>query len=695
MNRRILPAAVLAAAFTAALAAAPCGAEEPIVVTVTRQPEPDIGVPAAETVISGDDIRARGAIDLRGALSPAAGVEVLPGSDGGPASSVVAFQGLTELDAYLLVVDGVPFGGAFNPATATLDPIDVDRIEVVRGAAPVTYGATSFVGVIHVIRPEAGRQPTRAMVQAGTRDSGRAAFATNLSSGTFGQSLLSSLETRKFSQDRGKFSRGHLLYRAATDLGGGRLHLDLEGVKLDQTPYSPHPREGAGLSDRFPLDSNINPRDVRADQNRLQGNLGFDTGLGGGLQWSSMLSAARTWSRNTKGFLRADFDVTGATSNADGFRQRVRMTDVYADTHVGRTGSVVDWIVGADWLYGQGTQHSANFEYAVLPDGSNAPNSHGLNIDESTVLNDRRSFGGIYGQIVARPVPALTLLGGLRLNRTSERRCGGEAEGSEIPEADECQSRKKTRLAGSVGASFAILRSNRATVTAFADYRNTYKPAAIDFGPEAEPDILAPETASSWEAGFKAASRDGRLHAEISYFDTRFNNLVIRENIDGLPGLANAGKERFRGIEGEVRWVPLKSLTIEASYAHHIARFTDYERLQPDGSLQQLAGKRLELSPKDLASGIVTYAPATGFQASATLRYVGSRFLNKANTVRAGAYATLDARAGWKFARGWGVFVEGENLTDRRDPVTESELGDAQFYRLPGRRIFATLSYGY
>ncbi|MEA3067424.1 MAG: iron complex outerrane recepter protein [Sphingomonadales bacterium] len=695
MNRAILPAAIIAVALPSLLAAAPSSAEVPIVITFTRQPEPDATLPAAETVISGDDIRARGATDLRGALDPVAGVEVLPGSDGGPASGVVAFQGLAELDAYLLVVDGVPFGGAFNPATATLDLIDIDRIEVVRGAAPVTYGATSFVGVIHVIRPEAGQQPTRAMLQAGTRDSARAAFATTLSGGAFGQSLLGSLETRKFSQDRGKFSRGHLLYRAATDVGGGRLHLDLEGITLDQTPYSPHPREGSGLSGRFPRDANINPSDARADQDRLQANVGYDISLGDGVIWSSMLSTARTWTRNTRGFLRTDFDATGATSNADGFRQRIRMTDVYADTHVGRTGAALDWVVGADWLYGKGSQHSANFEYAVLPDGSNAPDSHSLHIDESTVLNDRRSFAGIYAQVIARPLPALTLLGGLRLNRTDERRCGGQADGSDTPQADECQSRKKTRLAGSVGASYAVLRSDRATVSAFADYRDTYKPAAIDFGPEAEGDILEPETAQSWEAGLKAERNDGRLHAEVSYFDTRFRNLVIRENIGGLPGLASAGRERFRGIEGEIRWMPIESLTLSGSYAHHLARFTDYERLQPDGSLQQLAGNRLELSPRDLASAIVTFAPANGLQASATLRYVGSRFLNKSNTVKTGAYAMLDARAGWKFANKWGVFVEGENLTDRRDPVTESELGDAQFYRLPGRRILATLSYGF
>ena len=249
-------------------------AQEAITITATRIPELELTMPTADTLISGEEARARGALDLRSALSPAAGVEVLPGSDTGPGGSVVAMQGLTEMDAYLLVVDGVPYGGAFNPATATFDLIDFDRIEVIRGAAPVSFGATSFVGVIHVIRAQPGRQPMRGLVQVGTRRSGRVAFASNLSDGLFGQSLLGSFERSGFSQDRSKFERGHLLYRAATQIGDGRLHLDLDGTTLLQDPYSPHPREGSGLSDRFPRDANVNPTDAAADQDRVQANLG-------------------------------------------------------------------------------------------------------------------------------------------------------------------------------------------------------------------------------------------------------------------------------------------------------------------------------------------------------------------------------------------------------------------------------------
>ncbi|HMA24702.1 MAG: TonB-dependent receptor plug domain-containing protein, partial [Gemmatimonas sp.] len=127
----------------------------PIEVVATRLPEAPHAVAASIEVISGDELRARGVSSLREALSLAAGVAIAPGGDAGPASAVPEFWGLREFDAFLLVVDGIPWGGALNPAIATLSLRDVERIEILRGPAPVTYGATSFVGVIHVVHKAA------------------------------------------------------------------------------------------------------------------------------------------------------------------------------------------------------------------------------------------------------------------------------------------------------------------------------------------------------------------------------------------------------------------------------------------------------------------------------------------------------------------------------------------------------------
>lgn len=673
-------------------------AHDAIVVTATKIQESASSLPIAITPIQGEALQRRGAVNLRDLVPTVSGVEVQPGGDAGPAGSVVSMQGLAELDAYLLVQDGVPYGGSFNPATAVLDPINLDRVEVLKGAAPVSYGATSLVGVINLIHHDAGKQPNWAMLQGGTHSSTRAAFAYTLSPANgvgLAQSLLGSAENQHFSQDRGRFHQFHLLYRSAVETSIGRLHFDLEGINLNQRPYSPHPREGGRLSTRFVKDANANPIDALANQDRFQATLGLDSHLGE-LDWEGTASFARTSARNIRGFLREDFPIDGVTHNADGFRQKVRLNDTYLDTHFGKKSRAIDWLIGADALLGRGRQHSENFEYAVLPDGSNAPSSASVPIDEATALRDRRKFYGLYGQLIVRPVERLTLLGGLRLNRTVEQRCGGEIEGSGIPEADDCEHRSKTRLAGSAGASFTVLERADNKLVFFGDYRNTYKPGAIDFGPEAEAEILAPETTRTWEAGVKSTLADGNISLEAAWFDTRFNNLVIRENVEGLPSLANAGKSRLRGIAIEAHALPIRDLDLSLTYAHHLARFLDYARLRPDGSLQQLAGNRLELSPKDVASAVISYTPDTGAQFSSVLRYTGARFLNKSNTVEAGNFLTLDGRVGWraKTMRGensrWGLFIEGKNLTDRRDPVVESELGDAQFYTLSGRRVLAT-----
>ena len=49
----------------------------------------------------------------------------------------------------------------------------------------------------------------------------------------------------------------------------------------------------------------------------------------------------------------------------------------------------------------------------------------------------------------------------------------------------------------------------------------------------------------------------------------------------------------------------------------------------------------------------------------------------------------MDLSAGYR-TRKWELRVDARNIGDRRDPVAESELGDAQYYLMTSRRVDGT-----
>ncbi len=116
-------------------------------------------------------------------------------------------------------------------------------------------------------------------------------------------------------------------------------------------------------------------------------------------------------------------------------------------------------------------------------DGSGAPASGGIHIDERPELEDERAFAGAYAQALWTPAPRWTLDAGLRLNHTHEKQ-EGEVEGEDGDEAARDE-RTDTRLSGGVGASFLAWRGDREAVWLFAHCKDAFKPAAVDFGPEA------------------------------------------------------------------------------------------------------------------------------------------------------------------------------------------------------------------
>lgn len=666
-----------------------------IQVTATRSALPLLETPASVSIVTGDQARARMATDLRTALSVLAGVEISPGGDAGPAGSVPALWGLREFDAFLLVVDGIPWGGAFNPALTTLDLHDIDRIEVLRGAAPVMYGTTSFVGVIHVIHLPAGKASGRIDFSAGGVPEHPGDLAASVSQalpemGGWQQSISADVERRRFADELAGTGRGHFLYRAGREIGGGMTTVDVDLNLLRQNPTSPYPRVGNGLDPNLDTDANFHPADARIDENRLHLAVGHarESALGG---WASTFAVSRTDGDLVRGYLAEGCaNQPVFAGDACGHTQDRKVTDVYLDTHVeSPLAERVALVWGIDELFGRGEQQAHVFGYAVDPfRGNDAPASGAVPVLEANEVEVQRNFLGAYSQLDWKPNRSLDLLVGLRLNHTRETR-DGEQDLPGGPEPSR-QRRSDTEPSGVIGIAWQLSSTADRAITLFADYRDTFKPAAVDFGPEAEADILDPETGQSTEIGIKSYWLGGRLRIDMSAFDMTMQNLVVPQNVQGSPGLVNAGTLYLKGAEAEASWQPADTTTVYFAYAHHKLRFGDYERLF-DGIPTQLRGNAPELAPDDTGSVGFEFALPSGLLFSATYAYTGKRFLNKRNTSLAGSFAVLDASIGYRFDH-WQISVVGRNLTDARDPVSESELGDGQYYRMPSRTISLAVS---
>ncbi|HWY24218.1 MAG TPA: TonB-dependent receptor, partial [Nevskia sp.] len=252
------------------------------------------------------------------------------------------------------------------------------------------------------------------------------------------------------------------------------------------------------------------------------------------------------------------------------------------------------------------------------------------------------------------------------------------------------ETRNKTRLAGAIGISYQAWNHGADEAVVFADYRNTFKPAALDFGPDTTPPVLEPETARSYELGLKGQLLDGRFEYDTSLFYLHFNNLVV-QSAPGPgafgPSLENAGSSRFKGLEIETRYRLRPDLKLALNYSYHDSRFISFT----DRSEGDVSGKQQTLSPHALAAAGLLYTPGQGLYGSLLANYVGNRFLKLLNDgTRARSYVTLDATLGYHWRR-YGASLSGYNLGNAREPVTASEFGDSSLYLLPARSLVFSL----
>lgn len=127
----------------------------PVVLSASRMPQPINSAPGSVTVIDGDLIRASGYRDLARIFRLVPGMQV--GQERGNSYWVTYHgQGNTFPSELQVLVDGrsvyslASFGGV-DWSVLPVNADEIERIEIVRGPNPVTFGANAFMGVINIV----------------------------------------------------------------------------------------------------------------------------------------------------------------------------------------------------------------------------------------------------------------------------------------------------------------------------------------------------------------------------------------------------------------------------------------------------------------------------------------------------------------------------------------------------------------
>ncbi|GAC1420135.1 MAG: hypothetical protein NVSMB53_18970 [Gemmatimonadaceae bacterium] len=135
-----------------------------VVVSASKVPRAASALSQAVTVLSGDDLRARGVTRVSDALREVPGASVGQSGSYGAVTSLFLRGGESRYTKVL--IDGVPVnapGGFFDFSHLTTD--NIDRIEIVRGPASVLYGADAVTGIVQIFTRRGSAQ-SRASVGA-------------------------------------------------------------------------------------------------------------------------------------------------------------------------------------------------------------------------------------------------------------------------------------------------------------------------------------------------------------------------------------------------------------------------------------------------------------------------------------------------------------------------------------------------
>jgi vitamin B12 transporter len=629
------------------LVLAPAPVRERVVVAATRGDAVLSTLGVSSSVLDRERIAEREPSTLLELLRDVPGVAAA--RTGGLGAQSGAFVRGGESNFARILVDGVPVnqpGGLFDFGSAL--PLELDRVEIVRGAASSLYGTDAIAGVIQLVtrRADPGEVPgghaeasggsfSRRQFQGGTSgQSGR--FDWN--AGLLRLATDNEVPNNAFSETAGAASLGARL----GDQGSLRLIARVEDSTLGtpgQTLYGPPDLEGR--FDRTDVVVGTSARVVRGSASH-ELRVGFAT--------TNQLSRDPVDSGT---FVPHYGDRVGAFPVSDfvdplGFQNDTRRLSAgyQAEVQAGRRHLLT---AGADLEHETGELGSRS----------------------GTLLTPERTNFGAYVQDRVAIGDRLFVTAGGRVERNDS--FGTTA----VPRA---------------AVAFRVITGENPTTLKASAGKGIKEPTffqsfGVDFFAQGNPD-LKPERSTTVDGGIEQRLFGRRLRAEATFFHHTYRDQIAYQVVDfnTFQGTyVNLGKTRAQGLETEIEAAPVPWLSLTAAYT-----YLDGKILVSTNGFDPVyaEGQPLLRRPKHQGSFSVRVGRER-LSAGATVVAVGRRadsdFLGLGLTENPG-YTRVDARVRGRVARGLEAFVVAENLFDR-------QYQEALGYPALGRSVRAGLRY--
>lgn len=724
LRSRLLP---LAAALVAALPAlaqqvpADDGKLETVTITATKRVQPLQSTPIAISVISGGVLEEANLNSLASITAQTPTVNFRTNASNKDSALFIRGVGTISTSPGVeptvsTVLDGVVTA---RPGQATLDLLEVDRIEILRGPQGTLFGKNASAGVINIVTKAPGKdtegyldlsyfQGNERRVRAGLSGElapGLARGSIAVMAGKFDGNVTNVFNNTTVNGYDRKGIRARL---DLTPLSALKVTLIADHTQSDDTPptgvpYSTNvttyptgvvtanPLYASAIAPVVPSPSN---RQINSDLNTRVSDT--NEGVSAQVDYSvagHQITSITAWRKWINTQFQDQDRQPGATRNFVRSHDRgdLDFSQISQELRIASTesGRFVDYVAGVFYIEGKNDEQYRR-DVTRCPSSTAAPLPSGIvPCTAATTLMDNgvAAYGvrskslSLFGESTFNFSPSLRAIAGLRYTADDLSYYHGRvATNTGVPGVGATRTTvngatTESAVSGRVGPQWQISKD----VMAYATYAKGYKGPAYNVFFNMSPtqdNVLAPETSDSYEAGVKMQLLDQRLRLNLAAFQTDYDGYQanVPDLVNGtiVTRLINAGKVQTKGLEADLTARVTPQFTVSGGLAHTLARVKSF--LCPAGAASScdINGKPLPFAPDWKANLRARYTMPIGarmamdFGADANWQSRTNFDLSQQPDSFQPAYAIFNATLGLADSKaGWRAAIVMKNLADK------------------------------